>query len=133
MARQEVIPPPRRRGRRTLSLRDLLNDLSAYRRAVDRGEISSADGQRRVAMVQAHAEVLLVAKQLEMQGVDALVDASPSEDYTPPQITPHRTKKVAVKEGVGRHGERIEEKVVSISTSSPGDDPEPDAEIEALT
>lgn len=133
MAKTVEIIPPRRPTRRQ-SLRSLLAEIRAYRRACDAGLISSADAQRRVAMVHSEAELWLSLKLLEMQGQDAPIDmALTDEDYTPPQITPHRVKKVSVKEGIGRHGERINEKSVTVQTSSPGDDPETEAEIEALT
>jgi hypothetical protein len=49
----------------------------------------------------------------------------------PEQIAPHRTKRVSVKRGLDKLGQAIDETTDTVQTSSPGDDPEPDVEIEA--
>lgn len=144
-ARAEVIPPRSARlgsrhssgdGRtRRRSGRYYLNQIDDYRAAVDAGMISSADGSRRVQMARLAAETFFVTQEMELRGMGEAADVTPhpEEGYQPPQLLPHRVKRVAVKSGVGRHGEAIDEKTVTIESNHSGDDPEPDAEIEALT
>jgi hypothetical protein len=129
----QVIPPVKPRRGAMRSLNDLMAELRAYRRACDRGQISSADAQRRCAMVHMEGEMLLAQKMLEAQGAGGAIDVTPSDGYQPPQIEAHRTKRVTVKRGVGSHGQLIDEKTVAIESNHAGDDPELDAEIEALT
>jgi hypothetical protein len=72
-----------------------------------------------------------------LQGVDGLIDAAPGpeEGFVPPpaKAKTHRAKRVVAKRGTGRHGERMDELTVSISSNAEDQDVETDAEIEALT
>jgi hypothetical protein len=122
MAEGRVISPrtarmgPSRTRRR--SARFYLAEIDDYRRSVDRGEISSADGARRVAMAQVAAGVLLAAKEMELRGMGAPIDVSPDpeEEYQAPLMRPHVVKRIAVKEGTGREGQSISETTVTIET-----------------
>ena len=131
----EVIPPKKRRRGRLRSLRSLIADMREYRKAVDAGLISSADGQRRCAMVHLEAELQCVQQEMELRGMaePVQIDPGPEEQWSPPQIKAHRTKKVAVKRGVGRHGEAVDEKSVVVTSSLADDeDAEHLTEIEAI-
>ena len=135
MSKVEIIPPAKpRSGARMRSARHYLAWIEDTIRAVEAGAIGSAEGMRRGAMQQIAAQVFLTATELEMRGIGKAIDVQPEEDYVKPEVrAPHRTKKVTAKRGTGKHGEVIDERTVSITSSADDPDLEVDAEIEALT
>ena len=59
------------------------------------------------------------------------VTPDPAEEYAPPAIGAHWVEKVSARTGIGRHGERIDEKQVAITSNVDDQDVGPDREERA--
>jgi hypothetical protein len=116
------------------SARWYLAQMQDLRRQAELGLRSTADALRLHQMTGAELEAFMNVKLLEMQNEGAAIDVAPDpeEDYQAPRIGAHRVKRVTVKRSQDKLGRLVDEKTVAITSSSPGDDPEIAAEIEAI-
>jgi hypothetical protein len=133
--KQEVLPPIRpRKGAKPRSPRYYIAMMDAVFDQACRGQRSVVDAQRMTEMLGKRMEAHLQLLLLENAGVNSLIDVAPGpeEGFVPPPVRAHRQKKVTVKRGTGRHGERVDETTVAITSNAEDQDAETDAQIESL-
>ncbi len=121
-----------------------MRSVRGYRRRLDaltaqamRGEIPWGDVRSAAAAIKAGAEMLMAEQLLaHTAGGDQEVEDHPLGDTGglegDQKAVVHKRKKIRVKTGIDKRGNRIDEKSVEVETSADDDCALPDAEVESL-
>ena len=124
-------------GERMRSVRGYRRRLDALTAQAMRGEIPWGDVRAAAAAIKAGAEMLMAEQLLaHSAGGDREVDDHPLGDAGGlegnQRSLVHKRKKVRVKTGVDKRGNRIDEKSIEVETSADDTRALSDAEVESL-
>ena len=124
-------------GERMRSVRGYRRRLDALTAQAMRGEIPWGDVRSAAAAIRVGAEMLMAEQLLaHTAGGDREVEDHPLGDAGglegPQKAVVHKKKKIKVKSGIDKRGNRIDEKSVEVETHAGDDSALSDAEIETL-
>ncbi len=124
-------------GARMRSVRGYRTRLDALTAQAMRGEIPWGDVRSAAAAIKASAEMLMTEQLLShTAGGDREVEDHPLGDtgglVGDQRAVVHKRKKIRVRTGIDKRGQRIDEKSIEVETSADDDRALSDAEIESL-